>query len=96
MSQAPAGDPPQGLPGDGAAHLRLAALTLDKGDRYFDDPKARPHGAPGQVDLKTIPSRWRPTRCDLVQDGHPVGPVAAGGVLDRQPQDHPYVDVPDA
>ena len=39
---APAGDPPQRLADDAAAHLAGAVLALDERDRHLDDPEARP------------------------------------------------------
>src|SRR6478736_892839 len=74
---APGGDPPERLDQDVAAHLRVADLPVDEGDRDLDDVVAGLDGAAGQIDLEAVALRGDPVEADAFQGLGAEGPVAA-------------------
>ncbi len=93
VPHAPAGDEPERLGHDLSAHLRVADLALDEGDRHLDDGEVRPHGPPGEVGLEAVPLGGDVLQADDVQRVGTVDPEARGGVVHRHPEEHLDVEV---
>ena len=93
MRGAPLGDPPERFPDDRAAHLGFAALPLGESDRHLDDPEAGPDGAPGQINLEAVPLRGDGAVVDAFEYLAPVGPVAAGNVVQADAEGQPRVEI---
>ena len=92
-SRSPDRHPPQCLPDHGRAHLARAVLAVGEPDRHLDQPETVTVRPPRKVDLEAVTLRRDRVDVDLLQHRHPVGPVAAGGVLDRHAEREPGVEV---
>src|SRR4051794_2274683 len=79
-----------------ACHLRRSDAAVAEGDRDLDDSKARPDGAPGELDLEGIAARIDRLRLDRLQDPAADRPEPAGEVANRGSEDRPGVDAAEA
>ena len=93
VAHGPGRDPPQRLADDGAAHLRLAVGALDERDRDLAHPHPRPLHAERDVDLEAVALRGDRRHAHLGQRAAPEAAVAAGDVVQREPQRPARVDV---
>src|SRR5262249_26997311 len=89
----PAGDPPERFGDDSLAHLALAPLALDEGDRALGDRQPRPDGPPGEVDLEAVSLGVHVVQVDAAQRGRAEDAVAAGRVVELEPEHQPRVGV---
>src|SRR6266545_2255512 len=93
LAQPPAGDLLEGLGGDGAAHLGVAAFAFDELDGHLLDHQPRLKRAPGHVGLEDVTGRLDGVEVDLLQGRTAEQAVARGGVPDRDPEQQPDVQV---
>ena len=78
---------------DRPAHLGRAVHPLHEGDRHLDHPEPGAQGPYRQVDLEAVPLGLHLVEGDRAQRLRPVGAVAAGGVLELDPEHYPGVGV---
>ena len=93
VCHAPERGPDQRLDDDSLAHLRVAVLPFDEGDRHLDHPKAGLQRPPGEIDLEAVARRGDIVQSEPEQRLAAKGAEAAGCVPQRDAEHHPGPEV---